>query len=364
MTDSYVAMIEAVPTPMCFFSGSELRIEVANPAMLATWGKDKTAIGRTFEEVLPEMEDQPFPAMLRMVFDTGIPMCGDAAKAQHMVDGELVTSYYDFSYTPLIEGGRVKGIVVVSHDVTAQVIVRQSRDRFLSVLSHEFNTPLTAAIACGQLVERELLSENYGKCQRLVYKMNDGMRRLAGLVDNLLGVASFERLSPAAQSSFSCMHVVDEVLHEMALAGRVQVDIQLDVGVHASFSNTKEILKSLIENAVRFSPRDNSVSVVAYYLNEDIVKFTVADKGVGLSKDEHIRIFRKYYKSSKNDLAWQKGLGIGLFKAANLVQAEGGQIWAESDGLNKGASFCFTLKSDRESRQPCLARSVGFSSYL
>ncbi|MFC3196734.1 ATP-binding protein [Parapedobacter deserti] len=345
MFDIYFGLIESSPTPMCFFVGDELRIEVANPAMLATWGKDETVLGKSLLEALPEMEGQPFPAMLRTVLDTGIPMRGDAARARHEVNGELVTSYYDFSYTPMTTGKKIRGIAVILHDVTAQVMVRQSRDRFLSVLSHEFNTPLTAVMACGQLAERELLTGNYGKCQRLIYKMNDRMRKLASLVDSLLSVASSERSSPAAQSSFSCIRAVNEVLGEMRLRDRVQVYAAEDVTVYASFSNTKEILKSLIDNAVRFSPAENSVSLTVDYLNGDIVKFTVKDKGVGLSKEEHTRIFRKYYKSTNNDLAWQKGLGIGLFKAANLVQAEGGQIWAESDGLNKGATFCFTLRS-------------------
>jgi len=330
---------------MCFLTGRELRIEMANPSMLAAWGRDESVIGKPLEEAIPEIIEQPFPVMLREVLDTGIPMRGNAAKAYHYIKGKLTTFYYDFSFRAVTTSEGIQGVAVIAYDVTDQVREKKARDRFISVVSHQFNTPLTSVMAYGQVIEKELREGNYAKCQELVAKMNANTRKLSKLVEELLDVASFEPPRPVSQHSFTCADVVDEVLTEMNLGQAVQVAVPEQIRACASVSTTKKILKYLIENAVRFSPVEQSVSLSATTLNEQVVKFMVSDRGVGISKDEQTRIFGKYYKSTRNGLPWQNGLGVGLFKASKLVQAEGGQLWVESNGLNQGAAFCFTLRN-------------------
>ena len=78
-----------------------MKIQWANDAMIKLWGKDKTVIGRTVREALPEIEDQPFHGQLDSVFTTGEMYQATEDKGELMVDGRLQTFYFNFSYKPL-----------------------------------------------------------------------------------------------------------------------------------------------------------------------------------------------------------------------------------------------------------------------
>ncbi|RYE25148.1 MAG: PAS domain-containing protein [Sphingobacteriales bacterium] len=120
-------IVEMSPTPMCLLSGIDLEVELANKAMLHAWGKDNSVIGKPFIIALPEMEGQPFVSMLKQVYDTGITMAGNAVHAQHEHDGVLVDSYYDFSYSAVKDAdGQPNGVLVISHDVTEQMLARRT----------------------------------------------------------------------------------------------------------------------------------------------------------------------------------------------------------------------------------------------
>jgi PAS domain S-box-containing protein len=119
-------LIEEAPVATCLFTGRDLKIAVANDAMIGMWGKDRSVIGEPLVKAVPELADQTFVDILNEVYATGIPYTATSMPAQLKVNHVLSTYYFDFTYKPLFnETGEVYGIMDMAVDVTAQVLARR-----------------------------------------------------------------------------------------------------------------------------------------------------------------------------------------------------------------------------------------------
>lgn len=115
-------IIEEAPVPTSIFMGKDLKIDIANDAMLKLWGKSEYVLGMKLAEALPELEGQPFLAILGNIFIDKKPFDAQEAKADLVVDGILQTFYFNFTYKPLFDSnGEVYAILNMAMDVTNQV---------------------------------------------------------------------------------------------------------------------------------------------------------------------------------------------------------------------------------------------------
>jgi len=117
-------IVEEAPIATCLFVGREQRVEIANAAMIALWGKDERIIGKPLAEALPELEGQPFLDILDNCFTTGETYVAVATPCNLVrEDGVLRTYYFDFTYKPLRNAaGKVYAIMDMAVDVTEQVL--------------------------------------------------------------------------------------------------------------------------------------------------------------------------------------------------------------------------------------------------
>ncbi|GAA4460120.1 hypothetical protein GCM10023189_34780 [Nibrella saemangeumensis] len=115
-------LVQEAPVATAIYVGREMKIQWANDAMIKLWGKDKTVIGRTVSEALPELEGQPFSDLLEGVYTSGTMYQASEDRGDLVVDGVLQTFYFNFSYKPLRDTeGKVYGILNMAIDVTEQV---------------------------------------------------------------------------------------------------------------------------------------------------------------------------------------------------------------------------------------------------
>ena len=125
----YRTLIEEGTVATALYTGPEIRIQYANDTMIRYWGKDRSVIGKTFREILPELEDQPFPRLLETVYVTGATYTGKEEKADIVVDGKLQSFYFNFTYKALRNAeAEVYGIYHAAIDVTEQVLTRKKAE--------------------------------------------------------------------------------------------------------------------------------------------------------------------------------------------------------------------------------------------
>ena len=111
---------------IALYKGPDLIIDIANNSMLRTWGKNEKVIGMKLEEALPELEGQPFLDILKDIFKTGKTYSATEDEVVLERNGQLYTSYYNFSYKPLFnEQGKVYAILNFATDVTEMVLTKK-----------------------------------------------------------------------------------------------------------------------------------------------------------------------------------------------------------------------------------------------
>ena len=107
-------------------------------------------------------------------------------------------------------------------------------------------------------------------------------------------------------------------------------------------SRVVQVLSNLLGNALKFTPRDGSVTLTAEVQANapDLLRFTVSDTGCGIPDDAVARVFERLYQVGPQKDVSRNGLGLGLHICKEIVQLHGGSIWAESN-LSRGKQFSF-----------------------
>ena len=120
------SFIEQADVATALYTGKEMKVSMANDAMIRLWGKDASAIGKTLHEVLPELEGQPFHDLLQEVYETGKTYWGKEDAVDLMINDKLQTGYFNFTYKAMKdETGKIYGILNMATDVTEMVKSKQ-----------------------------------------------------------------------------------------------------------------------------------------------------------------------------------------------------------------------------------------------
>lgn len=226
----------------------------------------------------------------------------------------------------------------------------QLKDEFMSHVSHELRSPLTAIHQFATILSDELagpLSEDQREALRVITR---NIHQLEAMIDDLLEVTRMQtgKLSIELQSVLPEEVVEDAsvTLSGPAEAKGVTVVAETASDLPTAYADpvrTRQILINLLGNAVKFTPAGGSVTVrVTRDEDPGFLRFEVADTGCGLSPDATERVFDRLYQVKGATQAGRKGLGLGLFICKELVTQLGGRIWVESE-LGRGSSFLFTL---------------------
>ncbi len=227
------------------------------------------------------------------------------------------------------------------------------KDEFLSHVSHELRSPLTAikqftSILLGGLAGD--LNKEQREYQEIVLK---NIRQLQSMIDDLLEVTRLETFKLAVKSeSVSVSDAVTdtfETLQGTARAKRISLssDLVPDLpSARADKIRLRQILIILLENAIKFTPDGGAVAVHARLLEQDpaFLLLEVSDTGcgIGTGAETNERIFERLYQVSGRNQASRKGLGLGLYICKELVTRQGGEIWVKAQ-QEKGSVFSFTL---------------------
>jgi NtrC-family two-component system sensor histidine kinase KinB len=179
----------------------------------------------------------------------------------------------------------------------------------------------------------------------LLHAAREDCDRLQAMVDDLLDLSRIEsgqaELYPLPTAVPTLIeNVIEEHKAEVDAAGlKFSADFPLpEVRVLADHERIGHVFSNLIGNAVRHTSKDGSVRLSAHVAN-GAVRFTVADTGTGIPREYQERIFEKFFRVPETG---QKGTGLGLYIAKEIIRSHGGDIGVESEP-GKGSTFWFTL---------------------
>jgi CheY-like chemotaxis protein len=232
----------------------------------------------------------------------------------------------------------------VLRDVTAERDLVRTKDELVSVVSHELRTPLASVVGFAELLRTRELAEPQRQ-QFLTVILEEG-RRLTALINDFLDLQRMESgrqeiaPRPLEVASFieQCVRMVGEdTTHP------VQLDLDDELpAVRADADRIQQVITNLLSNARKYSPAGGVIRVSAHEANGQVI-VTVEDHGLGLPAEALPRLFEKFYRVDNSDRRSITGTGLGLAISRKIVDAHGGRLWAESDGLGQGSRFSFSL---------------------
>ncbi len=238
--------------------------------------------------------------------------------------------------------------VIVLRDITELRRLEGVRRDFVANVSHELRTPLTSIRVLVETLESGALHDPDVSSDFLARIVSE-VDRLALLVDDLLDLARIEsgriRLSPERVIPAEMIwHVVERMEPQVERAGlSVEVVVAADTpAVVADRERIDQVLLNLVHNAIKFTPAGGVITLSVSSVS-NAVQFAVRDTGVGVSPEDMPRVFERFYKADR--ARHSQGTGLGLAIAKHIVQAHGGQIWAEPNS-DVGTVFRFTLPID------------------
>jgi signal transduction histidine kinase len=237
-----------------------------------------------------------------------------------------------------------RGAGVVLRDVTAERDLIRTKDELVSVVSHELRTPLASVVGFAELLRtREL--QGAQRQQFLTVILEEG-RRLTALINDFLDLQRMESgrqeivPRPVRLRDFleDCVATLgDDPAHPITL------DVPPDLpAVRADPDRTQQVMTNLISNARKYSPAGGPIEISAREAEGQVI-VAVQDHGLGLPPDALPRLFEKFYRVDNSDRRSITGTGLGLAISRKIVDAHGGRMWAESDGLGEGSRFSFSL---------------------
>jgi two-component system sensor histidine kinase KdpD len=234
-------------------------------------------------------------------------------------------------------------------NIKLEIESERLRSNLLRSISHDLRSPLASIkgsistiIENGELISKETKDE-------LLFGVNEDTEWLIRLVENLL---SMTRLEEGKLKIKKNMELVEEVVYEAIQRSSKRLkEYKLKVTVPENLvmvpmdgSLIEQVLINLIDNALKFSPKESLIEVKAYEKGEDVV-FEVIDNGIGISKEILPHIFERFFTNGSAISDSSRGVGLGLAICKSIVEAHGGSINA-CNRKKGGAAIRFNIPKE------------------
>jgi signal transduction histidine kinase len=233
------------------------------------------------------------------------------------------------------------------------------KDEFLAITAHEFRTPLTIILAHSQIALRILRrTDDQKQTQSLIENLStieEQTRLLTNIVSTFLEVTQINRGQLTLNlEEINLADIAQQVVADhSATSAKHSIRCTIESAsqpylVRGDSARLLQVLANLVQNAIKYSPYGGLITVsLCQHANGkgvSLIEVCVADKGIGVPKDAQVHLFERFYRAPNSEGNKARGIGLGLYVVAQLLQMHGGTIRVESSGIcGEGSRFIFTL---------------------
>ncbi len=273
-------------------------------------------------------------------------------------DLEIRTKHQEIIMVDVILGkfGDVdnQNFVATISDATNRINLQSVRQEFIAMVSHDLRAPLASISGYLALLDDGTYGDLNQSGRERLHSVGRSIGRLNHMVRDLLDLAQVDSGNiPLVKSAVDCFAISrDAVGAVQELSSFKSISIQVErqdkpFFVEADYDRLMQIIVNLLANAIRFSPRDETVVMSIAAAANDTIEISIADRGPGIKSDDMAVIFEPFISgtsehSLKPDTAHSSGHGLGLAICKQLTQLQGGTIGCDSQ-IGEGSRFWIRL---------------------
>lgn len=273
-----------------------------------------------------------------------------------------------FDVDALYVGSDPNGVrtLVTFHNRTKEQQVEDMKVDFVALAAHELRTPVTIIRGYLEILQEEIGMKLDPEHREFIRRLGISTTQLSGSINNILHVSHIEHgeLNLNLEQG-DWQEIVSEACVDLTAKAESQGKKLVTEfggklpGVSVDKVSITEVISNLVDNAIKYSNRGQTVKVKVYKSDDGVIT-EVIDKGLGIPSSVLDKLFTKFYRSHRTRSS-HRGTGLGLYVSKAIVEAHGGRIWVESRE-GKGSTFGFELpkvaKNDNDSDNSDITRGV------
>jgi len=231
-------------------------------------------------------------------------------------------------------------------------ITNKTKDKFFSIIAHDLKSPFNTMLGFSKLLVNKFDKYDKEKQKEFLGILNQSIRNTFNLLENLLLWSSSQRgkieFKPQKENLQLLINEIAVLVGQTAARKSIIIKNKIpeNIIVNADNDMLTTIMRNLISNAIKFTPKEGEIIVnAALMTDENKKKFTeisIKDSGVGIVKEKLARLFILSENISTKGTEGEAGTGLGLTLCEEFVKKHGGKIWVESE-VGKGSEFIFTI---------------------
>ena len=222
-----------------------------------------------------------------------------------------------------------------------------NKDKFFSIISHDLRSPFSSLIGLSDFMLTHFEEIEGDELLESLESFNRNVRNIYALLENLLAWSKIQMGKQEIETKN--INVLEAVLSVLSVFNvsikskkiTVEKDIDKDIHIFADPNMFNTSIRNIISNSIKFTPDKGKVSIIAS-VNNNNCELIIEDNGIGMDDDQMGRLFSIDKLQSRVGLLGEKGSGLGLILAKELVEANGGTVKVESE-VDKGTRFTIIL---------------------
>ncbi len=360
----HTATFDKSPMGICLV-GADMRMLEVNPALCAFLEHDAKWLTAHSVQDCTHPDDWPsnydsyrhvaehridrFSTEKRYLTGSGGVKWGNlTASGVFKPDGSLdyfVAMVEDINDRKRAEAQLVEAIEKQQHAIEELDRLSKAKSYFVSLVGHEFRTALTGIQGFSELLAGQEFPP--AEVKEFAGEINRESLRLTRMISEMLDLDRMEsgrmKLNYEKVDLNAIVTDVVDRFQATTQAHEFVLDLAPELGlIDGDADKLTQVVSNLAANAIKYSPKGGSVTIATHAEGQDVI-LTMRDQGLGVPAEALETIFERYARHDAKDRELIKGTGLGLPVVRQIVEMHGGRVWAENNGLDRGATFTFRI---------------------
>lgn len=223
------------------------------------------------------------------------------------------------------------GVVLLLIDETEDMKTLKIREDFSANVSHELKTPVTSIYGFSELLNNNMVEDEKDK-KEFINHIYEESKRLLFLIEDIIKISSMEKDDEVSKVKVDLEEIVNQVFSSLKIYAddkNIKLSKKGSAKLSANSTMMWELILNLVQNAIKYNNVNGYVEVILKE-NDEYIEIIVKDNGIGISDEDQLRIFERFYRVDSSRDRETGGYGLGLSIASSIVKQHKGKIYAKS----------------------------------